>query len=221
MFNNGWTPFLKSEFEKPYFQKLSAFLKKEYELKTIYPPKEEVFAAFGYTDYHQLKCVIVGQDPYHQPNQACGLSFSVVPNVKYPPSLHNIFLEYVSDLQYPYPSSGSLIPWASQGVLLLNAVLTVEANKPASHRNQGWEIFTDEVLRQCNLKSTPVVFILWGKFAQSKKDLITQQHHLVLLAPHPSPLSAYQGFFGSKPFSQANHFLIQNQQKPIHWQLKG
>lgn len=219
MFQNGWTQFLKEEFEKPYFKELSAFLSKEYSEKTIYPKKEDVFSCFGYTDYDDLKVVILGQDPYHQPNQAHGMCFSVKPKTPFPPSLQNIFKEYCNDLNLPYPEVGYLVPWAREGVLLLNAVLTVEEGKPNSHQNKGWEVFTDEVLKRCNQHPLPVVFILWGRNAQMKEPLITQKHHLILKAPHPSPLSAYHGFFGSRPFTKSNDFLIKMNRSPINWRL--
>ena len=172
MFQNGWTQFLKDEFEKPYFKDLSAFLTKEYGTKTIYPKKEDVFSCFGYTDYDDLKVVILGQDPYHQPNQAHGMCFSVKPKTPFPPSLQNIFKEYSNDLNLPFPESGYLVPWAKEGVLLLNTVLTVEESKPNSHQNKGWEIFTDEVLKRCNQHPLPIVFVLWGRNAQMKESLI-------------------------------------------------
>lgn len=219
MFQNGWTQFLKDEFEKPYFKELSAFLTKEYSTKTIYPKKEDVFSCFGYTDVDVLKMVILGQDPYHQPHQAHGMCFSVKPNTPFPPSLQNIFKEYSNDLNLPYPETGYLVPWAREGVLLLNAVLTVEEGKPNSHQNKGWEIFTDEVLKRCNEHPLPVVFILWGRNAQMKEQLITNHRHLIIKAPHPSPLSAYHGFFGSRPFSKANDFLVKHDRSPVNWRL--
>lgn len=219
MFQNGWTQFLKDEFEKPYFKELSSFLTQQYSTKIIYPKKEDVFSCFGYTDYNDLKVVILGQDPYHQPNQAHGMCFSVKPKTPFPPSLHNIFKEYSNDLNLPSPESGYLVPWAKEGVLLLNTVLTVEEGKPNSHQNKGWEVFTDEVLKRCNQHPLPVVFVLWGRNAQMKESLIFNNRHLILKAPHPSPLSAYHGFFGSRPFSKANDFLIKNDRSPVNWRL--
>ncbi|MDP2813903.1 MAG: uracil-DNA glycosylase [Erysipelotrichaceae bacterium] len=219
MFQNGWTQFLKFEFEKPYFKELSSFLTHQYSTKTIYPKKEDVFSSFGYTDYDDLKVVILGQDPYHQPNQAHGMCFSVKPKIPFPPSLHNIFKEYCNDLNLPLPESGYLVPWAKEGVLLLNTVLTVEEGKPNSHQNKGWEIFTDEVLKRCNQHPLPVVFVLWGRNAQMKESLIFNERHLIVKAPHPSPLSAYHGFFGSRPFSKSNDFLIKNDRSPVNWRL--
>jgi uracil-DNA glycosylase len=217
MLNNHWDDFLKEEFNQSYFKELSAFLSEQYKHKTIYPTKEEVFSAFAYTDYPDIKVVILGQDPYHQPGQAHGLSFSVKPSVALPPSLKNIYKELVDDLNVAVPSNGCLIPWAKQGVLLLNAVLTVEKNQANSHANQGWEQFTDHVIEKCNEHSKPVVFVLWGRNAQKKEHLIMNAKHLIIKTVHPSPLSAYQGFFGSKPFSKINSFLLANNRNPIDW----
>jgi uracil-DNA glycosylase len=210
---------IKGQFEEAYFKKLSSFLKEAYETKTIYPPKEQIFNAFSYFDYNELKVVLIGQDPYHQPHQAHGLCFSVNPGIAFPPSLQNIFKELSDDMGCGLPSSGSLIPWARQGVLLLNTILTVEANHPLSHQNQGWESFTDTILSLCNKHPKPCVFILWGKNAQAKASLITDPKHLILMAPHPSPLSVYRGFYGSKPFSKTNAFLLKNGRKEITWSL--
>lgn len=218
---NKWTPFLKEEFKKDYFLKLSAFLKEEYAAKVIYPKKEDVFNAFAYTAFDDVKVVILGQDPYHQPHQAHGLCFSVNKGVKIPPSLVNIYKELNSDLGCYIPSHGCLIDWAKQGVFLLNTTLTVEQSHPNSHFNKGWEIFTDTAIQKLNEKTTPVVFILWGRNARSKKSLITNPNHLILESAHPSPLSAYHGFFGSKPFSKCNQFLMENNLKPIDWQIRG
>ncbi len=217
MLNNQWDTFLKAEFNEAYFKKLSVFLSEQYHRKTIYPKKEEVFSAFAYTDYPDVKVVILGQDPYHQPNQAHGLSFSVKPDVIIPPSLKNIYKELVDDLKIDEPSNGCLIPWAKQGVLLLNAVLTVERNHANSHRNQGWEFFADHVISKCDEHLEPIVFILWGRNAQKKEHLIKNPKHLIIKNVHPSPLSVYQGFFGSKPFSRANSFLLANNRQPIDW----
>lgn len=216
---NTFSEFIKHEFEMDYFKELSLFLKDAYTNQTIYPLKEEIFNAFSYTSYQDLKVVIVGQDPYHQPNQAHGLAFSVKPNTPLPKSLINIFTELVNDIECPFPNHGSLIPWAKQGVLLLNTILTVEANHPLSHQNKGWETFTDKVLGLCDQHPQALVFILWGKQAQMKRALINNPKHLILMAPHPSPLSAYHGFFGSKPFSKANTFLNENHRSMIDWSL--
>lgn len=218
---NKWTLFLKEEFKKDYFLKLSAFLKEEYATKVIYPKKEDVFNAFAYTAFDDVKVVILGQDPYHQPHQAHGLCFSVNKGVKIPPSLVNIYKELNTDLGCSIPSHGCLIDWAKQGVFLLNTTLTVEQSHPNSHFNKGWEIFTDTAIQKLNEKTTPVVFILWGRNARSKKSLITNPNHLILESAHPSPLSAYHGFFESKPFSKCNQFLIENNLKPIDWQIRG
>lgn len=217
MVNNTWDSFLKAEFEQAYFKKLSHFLKNEYATKTIFPSKKEVFSAFSYFDVADTKVVIVGQDPYHQPHQAHGLSFSVKPKVPLPPSLKNIYKELMDDCGIAQPSSGCLIPWAKQGVLLLNAVLTVEHNRANSHQNQGWEIFSDHVIAHLNKQSSPIVFILWGRNAQKKEAWIDAKHHHIIKSVHPSPLSAYQGFFKSKPFSQANQFLQAHDRGIIDW----
>ena len=197
-----------------------SFIKNEYKSKTIYPKQSEVFNAFRYTDFDDVKVVILGQDPYHGPKQAEGLSFSVSNEVLKPPSLKNIFKELENDLGIKYPESNSLKPWAKEGVLLLNAVLTVEEHKPTSHKDKGWETFTDEIIRTINKKETPVVFILWGAYARKKKELITNPIHLVIESAHPSPFSAYNGFFGSKPFSKTNKFLKQNNLKEIDWRVE-
>ncbi len=215
----NWNEVIKGQFEQPYFKTLSAFLKQAYETSTVYPPKEQIFNAFSYADYADLKVVLIGQDPYHQPHQAHGLCFSVNPGIDFPPSLQNIFKELQDDVGCPQPQSGSLVPWAKQGVLLLNTILTVQANQPLSHQNQGWEIFTDHILTLANAHPEPCVFLLWGKNAQAKASLITDPKHLILMAPHPSPLSVYRGFFGSKPFSLTNAFLKKNGRKEITWCL--
>ncbi len=217
--DNNWSTILKTEFQQPYFQKLAEFLKREYETKTVYPPRESVFSCFGYADYPNLKVVLIGQDPYHQPSQAHGCCFSVRPGVPLPPSLQNIYKELQSDLQIPIPKTGCLIPWAKQGVLLLNTLLTVEEGKPLSHKDKGWEIFTDHILETCNHHPEPLVFILWGRNAQEKAKIITDQRHLLIRSPHPSPLSAYNGFFGSKPFSQTNAFLQKIGREMIDWRI--
>ncbi len=220
MIGNDWDMVLESEFKKDYFYNLLRFVQGEYARKTIYPAKKEVFRAFRYTPYKDVKVVILGQDPYHGEGQAEGLSFSVPKGIRKPPSLVNIFKELESDLGIPMPNTGSLVPWARQGVLLLNTVLTVIKDQAASHKDIGWETFTDEVIKKINEKEEPVVFILWGSYARSKKKYITNKKHLIVESAHPSPLSAYNGFFGSKPFSKTNEFLIKNNLKPIDWQIK-
>ena len=220
MIGNKWDELLKEEFKKDYFTNLIDFIKKEYKTKTIYPKQNEVFNAFRYTDYDNVKVVIIGQDPYHGPNQAEGLSFSVSNEVLKPPSLKNIFKELESDLGIQFPKHNSLKPWAKEGVLLLNAVLTVEEHKPTSHKDKGWETFTDNVIRIINNKEQPVVFILWGQYAKNKKALITNKKHLIIESAHPSPFSAYNGFFGSKPFSKTNEFLKKNNIKEIDWKIE-
>ncbi|OJV66433.1 MAG: uracil-DNA glycosylase [Clostridiales bacterium 38-18] len=216
---NDWNDILSGEFEKPYSLALRQFLISEYQEHTIYPDKNDIFNAFQYTSFKNLKVVLLGQDPYHGPGQAHGLSFSVKPEVPAPPSLVNIFKELHDDLGLEIPKHGYLKHWAEQGVLLLNTVLTVRAGEANSHRGKGWEKFTDEVIRIINERNDPVVFWLWGKPAQSKAALITNPNHLILKAPHPSPLSVYRGFWGSKPFSKTNAFLIENRKAPIDWTL--
>lgn len=213
--DNDWDQILVGEFEKPYYLELREFLKKEYFTKTIYPDMYDIFNALRWTPYGKVKAVILGQDPYHQPGQAHGLCFSVKKGVAKPPSLVNIFKELEDDLGIPVPDHGYLEEWAREGVLLLNAVLTVERSRPNSHRGKGWEIFTDRVITLLNEREEPIVFILWGAPARSKKTLITNPNHLILEAVHPSPLSAYNGFFGGKYFSRTNAFL----KEPISWQL--
>lgn len=220
MIGNKWDDLLNEEYEKDYFKDLIKFVKEEYKNKTIYPNQNEVFNAFRYTDFKNLKVVILGQDPYHGPNQAEGLSFSVSNEVLKPPSLQNIFKELESDLGIPFPKSNSLKPWANQGVLLLNAVLTVEEHKPTSHKDKGWETFTDNVIKIINMKEEPVVFILWGAYARNKKSLITNPKHLIIESAHPSPFSARNGFFGSKPFSKTNEFLRKNGIKEVDWNVE-
>jgi len=220
MIGNSWDKFLNEEYEKEYFQTLMSFVKDEYKKKTIYPKQNEVFNAFRYTDFDNVKVVILGQDPYHGPNQAEGLSFSVSNEVLKPPSLKNIFKELESDLGIPFPEHNSLKPWAKQGVLLLNAVLTVEEHKPTSHKDKGWEIFTDDVIKILNKREKPIVFILWGAYARNKKCLITNQNHYIIESAHPSPFSARNGFFGSKPFSKANSFLKENGIEEIDWRVE-
>lgn len=220
MIGNGWDNLLKDEYNKEYFSKLQDFVIEEYKNKTVYPKMSEIFKAFLETSYDNVKVVILGQDPYHGENEAEGLSFSVKIGIQKPPSLINIFTELKDDLGYKIPNNGSLVPWAKQGVLLLNSTLTVVKDSPKSHSNKGWEIFTDEVIKLINNKKTPVVFILWGSDARSKKSLITNKIHYVIESAHPSPLSAYRGFFGSRPFSKTNNFLIKNGIKPINWEIK-
>ena len=220
MIGNNWDTILKEEFEKEYFKELMKFVSQEYKNKTIYPKQSDVFNAFRYTDFDNVKVVILGQDPYHGPNKAEGLSFSVSNDVLKPPSLKNIFKELESDLKIPFPEHNSLKPWAKEGVLLLNAVLTVEEHNPTSHKNHGWETFTDDIIKIINNKKTPVVFILWGSYARNKKSLITNPIHYVIESPHPSPFSAYSGFFGSKPFSKTNNFLKSKGLKEINWRIE-
>ena len=220
MIGNDWDIILKDEISKEYFINLLNFIKKEYQTKTIYPKQTEIFKAFRNTSYKDTKVVILGQDPYHGEGQAEGLSFSVKLGIQKPPSLQNIFKELHDDLGYAIPKNGSLVSWTEEGVLLLNTVLTVEASKPASHKDLGWETFTDVVIKKLNEKETPIVFILWGSFARSKKKLITNQIHGIVESPHPSPFSAYNGFFGSKPFSKTNNFLVSKGLKPINWEIK-
>ena len=220
MIGNKWDEILKDEFKKEYYQKLIEFVKEEYKSKTIYPKQNEVFNAFRYTDYDNVKVVILGQDPYHGPNQAEGLSFSVSNEVLKPPSLQNIFKELESDIGIQFPAHNSLKPWAKQGVLLLNAVLTVEEHKPTSHKEKGWETFTDDIIEILNKREDPIVFILWGSYARNKKKLITNQKHLIIESAHPSPFSARNGFFGSKPFSKTNEFLKKNGKEEIDWRIE-
>ena len=220
MIGNKWDSILNEEYNKEYFKNLIDFIKQEYKNKTIYPKQNEVFNAFKYTDFDNVKVVILGQDPYHGPNQAEGLSFSVSNEVLKPPSLKNIFKELESDLGIPFPEDNSLKPWAKQGVLLLNAVLTVEEHKPTSHKDKGWEIFTDNVIKTLNKREKPVVFILWGAYARAKKEYITNPKHYIIESAHPSPFSARNGFFGSKPFSKTNEFLKKNNIKEIDWRVE-
>ena len=220
MIGNTWDQVLSLEYEKEYFKKLISYIDNEYKVKIVYPKKSEIFNAFRYTSYDDVKVVILGQDPYHGPNQAEGLSFSVSNQVLKPPSLQNIFKELESDLNIPFPKSNSLKPWAKQGVLLLNAVLTVEEHKPTSHKDKGWEIFTDDIIKILNEKQEPIVFILWGAYARNKKKLITNKKHLIIESAHPSPFSARNGFFGSKPFSKTNKFLRENGIKEIDWRVE-
>lgn len=214
-----WKNLLKDEFEKDYFINLTNFLNNEYTTQTIFPKKSNIFNALNFTPYSNIKVVILGQDPYHGPNQSHGLSFSVNPNIKIPPSLRNIFKELNSDLGCCIPNNGYLKKWADQGVLLLNTVLTVRSGEPNSHKNKGWEIFTDKIISLLNEKTEPIVFILWGNPSIKKKSLITNKKHLILTSAHPSPLSASRGFFGSKPFSKTNDFLKSINNTLIDWQI--
>ena len=217
---NSWDEKLKGEFDKEYYLKLREFLKTEYASRTIYPDMHDIFNSLKAASYEDIKVVIIGQDPYHEPGQAHGMAFSVKPGVEAPPSLKNIYKELASDIPgFTIPDSGYLQKWAEQGVLLLNAVLTVRAHQANSHKGKGWEVFTDRVIELVNEKETPVVFLLWGANARAKKVLITNPKHFVLEAPHPSPLSAYNGFFGCKHFSKCNELLEESGLKPINWQI--
>lgn len=217
MIGNDWDEKLKVVWESPGFKNFYKRIMHEYEIKEIYPPKDYIFNALKLTSYENTKVVIVGQDPYHGKGEAHGLSFSVQKGVRVPPSLQNIYKELNDDLKIPPKDNGDLTEWAKQGVLLLNAVLTVEKDKAASHRNLGWEPMTDYIIKLLNLKNKPVAFILWGNFAKEKAKLITNHQHYIIMSPHPSPFSAYSGFFGSKPFSKTNEFLIKNGLVPIDW----
>ena len=220
-FGNDWDEILSGEFEKDYYLKLREFLLSEYRDGTVYPPADDIFNAFRYTGYEDTKVVILGQDPYFNPNQAHGLCFSVRPGVDIPPSLRNIYTELNSDLGLFIPNNGYLEKWARQGVLLLNTVLTVRGGMAGSHQNKGWEEFTDAIIRKVNEKDSPVVYMLWGKPAQSKIRMLNNDKHLILTAPHPSPLSAYRGFFGCRHFSRANKFLEERGLSPIDWQIEN
>ncbi|MBE6104963.1 uracil-DNA glycosylase [Anaerovibrio lipolyticus] len=219
IFKNDWEQYLLPEMEKPYYKELRQFLINEYRTRQIFPDMYSIFNALHYTSLADTKVVIFGQDPYHEPGQAHGLSFSVLPNVPPPPSLQNIFKELETDLGCSVPDNGCLEPWARQGVLLLNTVLTVRAHNANSHQGKGWEIFTDRIISILNEREKPMVFILWGAPARRKKAMITNKAHFIIESPHPSPLSAYRGFFGSRPFSRANEFLKSTGQEPINWQL--
>ncbi|WP_419947033.1 uracil-DNA glycosylase [Candidatus Poriferisodalis sp.] len=214
-----WNPILRGEFDKPYWPILQQFVADERAQGAVYPPHDQVFAALHLTPYADVKVLILGQDPYHGPGQAHGLCFSVPHGIPQPPSLQNIFAELRDDLGVEPPSHGNLEGWARQGVLLLNAFLTVRARQAASHRSAGWETFTDEVIRAVNAKPERVVFILWGGFARRKKPLVDTTRHVVIESPHPSPLSAHNGFFGSKPFSRANAALVADSRQPVDWRL--
>lgn len=216
MINKSWDIVLKNEYNSEYFKKLGLFVKGEYQTKIVYPRYENIFNALRYTDYDDVKVVILGQDPYHGENEAHGLSFSVLEGVRRPPSLDNIFKELYSDLGVKR-TNNNLSDWAKQGVLLLNSIMTVIKDKPLSHKSRGWEIFTDNIIKYLNDREKPVVFILWGSYARSKKELITNKRHLIIESAHPSPLSASRGFLGSKPFSKCNAFLKQHGEEEIKW----
>ena len=219
-FNNSWDILLKDEFQKPYYLNLRKFLVQEYKTQTIYPNMNDIFNALKYTDYKDVKVVMLGQDPYHQPNQAHGLCFSVKKGVKAPPSLQNMYKEIYAEYGYSIPDHGELTHWAEQGVLMLNTVLTVRESQPNSHKGMGWEVFTDNIISLLNQRPEPMVFLLWGANARAKKKIITNPNHLVLESAHPSPLSAYNGFFGNNHFKKANEFLKSKGCPEIDWQIK-
>lgn len=221
MIDNDWLAELETEFRKPYYKTLYEFVKTEYNTTQVFPPADDIFNAFHLTPLSRVKVVILGQDPYHNVGQAHGLCFSVKPEVDIPPSLVNIYKELQDDLGCYIPNNGYLVKWAEQGVLLLNTVLTVRAHQANSHRGKGWEEFTDAAIRALNRQDRPIVFILWGRPAQTKKRMLSNPNHLILEAPHPSPLSAYNGFFGSKPFSQTNRFLKEHGEAPVDWQIEN
>ncbi len=218
---NDWLAPLTPEFHKPYYRQLHHKVVEEYSNYLVFPPSDDIFNAFHLTPLHEVKVVILGQDPYHNNGQAHGLCFSVKPDVEIPPSLVNIYKELHDDLGCYIPNNGYLVKWAKQGVLMLNTVLTVRAHQANSHRGIGWEEFTDAAIRILNEQDRPIVFILWGSPAQKKKAMLNNPKHLILEAPHPSPLSAYRGFFGSRPFSKTNDFLIKNGLTPIDWQIEN
>lgn len=222
MISNDWLPALQEEFRKPYYKQLFTFVKQEYDTRVIYPPADDIFNAFHFTPLREVKVLILGQDPYHNEHQAHGLSFSVLPQqTEIPPSLQNIYQELHDDLGCYIPNNGYLEKWARQGVLMLNTVLTVRAHQANSHQGKGWEQFTDAVIQAVNAQDRPIVYMLWGRPAQSKIPMLTNPNHLILKAPHPSPLSAYRGFFGCKHFSQANAFLKEHGISPIDWQIEN
>ncbi len=222
MITNDWLDTIKGEFAKPYYKDLYRFVKEEYDSKVVYPPADDIFNAFHFTPLSEVKVLVLGQDPYHGENQAHGLCFSVLPSQpEIPPSLQNIYKELSSDLGCYIPNNGYLEKWAKQGVLMLNTVLTVRAHQANSHQGKGWEQFTDAIIRAVNAQDRPIVYLLWGKPAQSKIPMLTNPKHLILKAPHPSPLSAYRGFFGCKHFSQTNEFLQKNGIAPIDWQIEN
>ena len=213
----SWKQLLSGEFNKPYFVQLTQFVKSEYSSHPIYPPGKLIFNAFDKCPFNKVKVVILGQDPYHEPGQAHGLCFSVAEGIAFPPSLKNIFKEVSTDMKQPIPASGNLEHWANQGVLLLNATLTVRAHQAGSHQKKGWETFTDRVIQLLSESGEHIVFLLWGAYAQKKEELIDQNKHLILKSVHPSPLSAYRGFFGNQHFSKRNQYLIEKGKEPIHW----
>ena len=217
---NSWDILLRDEWEKDYYKNLRNFLANEYKTQTIYPDMYDIFNSLKYTDYKDVKVVILGQDPYHEPGQAHGLSFSVKKGVSIPPSLQNIYKEIHAELELPVPSHGELTGWAEQGVLLMNTVLTVRRGQANSHKGMGWEIFTDNVIKLLNARPEPIVFLLWGANARSKAQFITNPAHLVLQSAHPSPLSAYNGFFGNGHFKKTNEFLVKTYGKGINWEIK-
>lgn len=219
LISNDWLEPLSPEFKKEYYKKLYERVKDEYASYLVFPPSDEIFSAYSLTPLKNVKVVIIGQDPYHNVGQAHGLCFSVKPEVDIPPSLVNIYKELYDDLGCEVPNNGYLVKWAEQGVLMLNTVLTVRAHQANSHRGIGWEEFTNATIRILNDQDRPIVFILWGSPAQTKKKMLNNPKHLILQAPHPSPLSAYRGFFGSKPFSKTNEFLVQNGIEPIDWKI--
>lgn len=214
---NDWAPLLNDQFNQPYYLNLRKFLVDEYNSKTIYPAMEDIFNALNYTPFSDVKVVILGQDPYHGPNQAHGLSFSVQTGIQPPPSLRNIFKELTEDLGCPMPADGNLTSWAKNGVLLLNTVLTVRRGEAHSHRGKGWEVFTNEVIKQLNKKDHPIVYLLWGRAAQEKIELIDESKHVIIQSSHPSPFAAHRGFLGSRPFSKTNKILRKHELTPIQW----
>lgn len=222
MIDNDWLDCIQDEFRKPYYRELYQFVRKEYNTHVIYPPADDIFNAFHFTPLSQVKVLILGQDPYHGEHQAHGLCFSVLPDQpELPPSLQNIYKELQDDLGCYIPNNGYLKKWADQGVLMLNTVLTVRAHQAGSHQGKGWEQFTDAIIQAVNAQDRPIVYLLWGKPAQSKIPMLTNPKHLILKAPHPSPLSAYRGFFGCRHFSQTNDFLQKNGIDPIDWQIEN
>lgn len=222
MIDNDWLPYVQGEFKKPYYRELYQFIRQEYNTHVIYPPADDIFNAFHFTPLSKVKVLILGQDPYHGEHQAHGLCFSVLPDQpEIPPSLQNIYKELETDVGCYIPNNGYLKKWADQGVLLLNTVLTVRAHQAGSHQGKGWEQFTDAIIEAVNAQDRPVVYLLWGKPAQSKIPMLTNPKHLILKAPHPSPLSAYRGFFGCRHFSQTNEFLQSHGIEPIDWQIEN
>lgn len=222
MIDNDWLEYIQDEFRKPYYKELYQFVRQEYNTHVIYPPADDIFNAFHFTPLSKVKVLILGQDPYHGEHQAHGLCFSVLPDqTEIPPSLQNIYKELQDDLGCYIPNNGYLKKWADQGVLMLNTVLTVRAHQAGSHQGKGWEQFTDAIIQAVNAQERPIVYLLWGKPAQSKIPMLTNSKHLILKAPHPSPLSAYRGFFGCRHFSQTNEFLNNNGIEPIDWQIEN